>query len=502
MSSIPPEIEAEMTPAVRAYVEGLLRHIAALESHVAALEGQLAAVRAEAAASEARAARLQGKVEALQGRVAALEGGKSTPQNSSVPPGTVHPHGKPAPKPKKKGRRRGGQPGHAKRSRPLLDADLCDDVIPLFPDHCRRCGETLHEEHVEPLRHQVWELPEIKPIVTEYQQHRLTCSCCGTTTTAPLPDGVPIGQSGPRLIAFTGLLVGHFRQSKRRAAFFLQDLLGLPCSASLTVKMQAIVADALASTYDALKASLADAPFVHMDETPTKEGDAKAWLWTVVSPECVVFAVFPSRKNHAIPKLLGDDYQGVVHCDRAKMYWIVPRLQWCWAHLKRDIQALIDHPDRVVKRLGHDLMREVRRLFELWHRYKAGKIGWTTFRRNVRPIRHKIDALFLRGVFSAHARLTGMCRELYDHRAWLWTFTRVEGVEPTNNAAERSLRPAVIARKLSFATQSEQGSRFLERILTICETCRLHGRGIYQWLAAAVKAWLERQPAPKLLPAM
>ena len=180
------------------------------------------------------------------------------------------------------GRRRGGQPGHAKRSQPLLDVESCDDVIPLFPGHCRRRGEALHEVRVEPLRHQVWNVPEIRPIVTECQQHRLTCSCCGTTTAAPLPDGAPTGQSGPRLA-------------------------------------------------------------------------------------------------------------------------------WCWAHLKRDIQNLIDHPDRQVKRLGHDLMREVRRLFELWHRHKAGKSRWTTLRRNVRPIRDKIDTLFLGGAFSGNACLKGSC---------------------------------------------------------------------------------------------
>lgn len=437
------------------------------------------------------------RIAELEAELAAF---KKTPRNSSLPPSTEHPHAKPPRDKRKSKKKRGGQPGHPKHERPLIPTEQCTTVVALYPDECRRCATTLAGDDPEPLRHQVWELPPIIPVVTEFQLHRRKCECCGESTCASLPNGVPTGQSGPRLVAFVGLLMGHFRQSKRRAAFFLQDFLGMPCCPSLTVKMQNQVAAALEQTYEELTKALADQPQLNMDESPTKQGNQKAWLWTAVAVKFAVFAIFSSRKATALPKLLGDHFAGVINCDRAKMYWRAKRLQWCWAHLKRDFQALIDHQDAQVKRLGHDLMRQVRLMFDTWWRYKLGEITWDAFQHDMAPIRRQVDSLVLRGVFSGNARLVGMCRELYNHREWLWTFVEVQNVEPTNNTAERALRPAVIYRKLSFGTQSASGSRFIERMLTVSETCRLQGRSIFAYLTTAVEAHFQRQPAPSLLP--
>jgi len=462
---IRPEIEAEMTPAVKAFVEVLIDHY------------------------EARLADLESRIQKL------------TPQNSSLPPSTQHPHAKPE-RGKRDGKRkkRGGQKGHQKHQRELIPAEQCDEVISLQPDACRRCGTLLTGIDAAPIRHQVWELLEIKPIVTEYQQHRLTCPCCGITTCASLPAGVPNSQSGPRLVAFTGLLMGHFRQSKRRASLFLQDLLKMPCCPSLTVKMQNQVAAAIQIPYEQLKGELGSQDQLFMDESPTKQANQTAWLWTAVAPLFAVFAIFASRKGDALPKLLGDSFTGIINCDRAKMYWQAKRLQWCWAHLKRDFQALIDHPDKQVQRLGHDLMRQTKLVFQYWKHYKKGEIRWRTFRRYMSPVRNEINALLLRGEFSCNKRLIGMCSELHKHHQWLWTFVDVEGIEPTNNTAERALRPAVIYRKLSFGTQSETGSRFLERMLTVSETCRLQNRSVYDYLTEAVTAHFSKQDPPTLLP--
>ena len=437
----------------------------------------------------------------LEARVAELETRlKQSPQNSSVPPSSQHPHAKPpGSKPKSK-RKRGGQTGHVKHARPLIPSEQCQQVIECRPVSCRRCQQRLRGSDPLPYRHQVWELPRIQPWVTEYLQHRLRCPCCGETTRGGLPAGVPSGQSGPRLTAFVGLLMGHFRQSKRRAALFLQDLLGFPCCAATTVNLQNNVSAALAQPYEELKARLASEPQLNMDESPTKQANTQAWLWTAVAPLFAVFAIFSSRKGDALPKLLGDTFAGTINCDRAKMYWQAKRLQWCWSHLKRDFQALVDHPDPQVKRLGHDLMRQVKAMFVEWKRYKQGELVWKTFQTNMQPIRSEINDLLLRGVFSGNRRLRGMCQELFDHREWLWTFVDVPGIEPTNNAAERALRPAVIYRKLSFGTQSAAGSRFVERMLTICETCRLQGRSIFGYLVTAVEAHFAGQAAPSLLP--
>jgi len=444
----------------------------------------------------------QAIIRILVAHIAELEAKlNKSPQNSSLPPSSQHPHGKP-PRPKVqdgKKKKRGGQPGHPRHQRELIPSDDCDEVVPLRPDACRRCATPLRGTDTEPLRHQVWELPVIQPIVTEYQQHRLVCLCCGESTCAPLPPGVPSGQSGPRLIAFTGLLMAYFRQSKRRTALFLEDLLGQPCCPSLTVKMQNQVAAALETPYAQLQAALATQAQVHMDESPTKEANQKAWLWTAVAPLFAVFAIFPSRAGKAVGNLLGEAYTGIINCDRAKMYWRAKRLQWCWAHLKRDFQALSDYPDARVKRLGDDLLRQVKLMFQHWRDYRLGAISRNTFRRRMQPVRAQVDALLLRGVFSGHDRLVGMCKELYDHRQWLWTFVDHQAVEPTNNTAERALRHAVIWRKLSFGTQSSKGSRFVERMLTTIETCRLQKRSIFDYLTAAVQAHLAKREAPSLL---
>jgi len=465
--TIPPELDAEMTPPVRAFTQSLLARVAQLEAELEELRRQV-----------------KGK----------------TPQNSSLPPSTQHPHVKPKSRKRKSKKKRGGQPGHKKHERPLVPTDECNDVQRLKPTECRRCGERLSGSDAEPLRHQVWELPEIEPLVTEYQRHRLTCRCCGETTCAPLPDGVPQGQSGPRLMAFTALLMAYYRQSKRRTAEFLTTLLGQPCCAALTVKMQSQVTAAARGAYEELAARLPEQEHVNADETGTKEANDKAWLWTFVARTFTVFAVRATRAATAVDELLTTAFEGIVTCDRAKMYWRAGRLQWCWAHLKRDFQALIDRGDNQTKRLGYDLRRQTCKLFEHWGNYHEGKISWAAFVRRMAPVRREVERLLLRGTASGNKSLVGMCRELYEHRDWLWTFVRCEGVEPTNNAGERALRHAVIWRKLSFGTQSAAGSRFVETMLTVIETCRQQHRNAFDYLTAAVEAHLAGQPAPSLLP--
>jgi transposase len=465
--SLPPPISAEqlaaLPPEIQALVQAIIDHY---ERRIAELEARL---------------------------------GK-TPQNSSLPPSSQHPHAKPPTKKSKSKKKRGGQPGHAKHERPLIPTTECDDVQTLKPAECRRCGTKLAGCDPEPLRHQVWELPPIKPQVTEYQRHRLACPSCGETTCAELPRGVPTSQAGPRLVALTALLMGCFRQSKSRTALFLSTVLHQPCSTGWVVKLQNQATDALRPAYDELASQLPNQPILAIDETPTKEAAAKSWLWTYVAAAFTVFAVRPSREASGVTDLLGESFQGVVHCDRARMYLSLSRLQWCWAHLKRDFQALIDSGDNQAKRLGHDLMRPTREMFRLWARYRDGTLTRRGWKRLMGPVRQEINDFLLRGVFSGNPRLVGMCQELYDHRDWLWTFLDVEGVEPTNNASERALRHAVIWRKLSFGTQSRGGSRFVETMLSVIETCRQQSRDTFAHLTAAIQAHLANQPAPSLLP--
>lgn len=446
---------------------------------------------------------LQAVIDHYERRIAALEAEiatlKKTPRNSSLPPSTEHPHAKPPPQKTKSGKKRGGQPGHPKHERALIPTDQCQTVITVKPEACRCCGEPLTGDDPQPWRHQVWDVPEIKPLVTEYQRHRLTCPCCATSTCGELPPGVPQGQAGPRLVALAALLMGCFKQSKRRVALFLEQVLNQPCSPGWVVKLQNLATSALAPSYDELSKQLPAETVLGIDESPTKEANRKSWLWTFVAGSYTVFALRTTRAATVLQDLLTDAFAGVVNCDRAKMYYSVGRPQWCWAHLKRDFQALIDHPDQQVKRLGYDLMRPTKELFRHWARCRDGTLTRRGFERLMQPVRQEIDGLLLRGVFSGNRKLQGMCRPLYNHRDWLWTFLEVEGVEPTNNASERALRPAVIWRKLSFGTQSASGSRFVETILTVVETCHRQSRSSFEYLTAAVTAHFAGQPAPSLL---
>lgn len=294
----------------------------------------------------------------LLAKIAELEARlNKSPRNSSLPPSTQHPHAKPAPPPKPSGKKRGGQPGHDKAERALVPAERVAETFVLKPHRCRRCGERLKGVDTEPLRHQVWELPEIQPHITEYQRHRLTCACCGTTTCAELPAGVPTGQSGPRLVAFVALLMAYFRQSKRRVSLFCETVLHTPCSTGLTIKLQNQTTDAMRPTYEELTQMLPDEGTLHIDESPTKEANQKAWLWTFVAATFTVFAHRLTRAGDVLDELLTDAFSGITTCDRARMYWRLPTLQWCWAHLQRDFQALADSPTRAVlaDRLGFAL---------------------------------------------------------------------------------------------------------------------------------------------------
>lgn len=456
--SIPENVAEEMTPAVRAFVDSLLQRVADLESRL-----------------------------------------NKTPQNSSLPPGSQHPHAKLPRRKRKAGKNRGGQPGHPKTERKLIPSEECAKVVPVLPKKCRGCGGRLAGDDPHPLRHQVWELPPIQPEVIEYQQHRLECPGCGVSTCGQLPPGVPRGQSGPRLVAFVTFLMAYFRQSKRRSAEFVSTVMNIPCSASLTVKHQTIATDATREAYEELVTALPTEPMLYGDESPTKEASTKAWLWTFVARGFTVFAVRGSREATILSDFFGEAYQGVMHCDRAKMYWQLGRLQWCWAHLKRNFQALIDDSDPQVKRLGNDLMRSTNEMFRQWSRCRDGTITFDQFKRSMAPIRERVEALLLRGACSGNARLVGMCQEIYGNRQWLWSFVEVRGVDPTNNTAERALRPAVIWRKLSFGTQSAKGSRFVETLLSVIATCRQQGRDPFAYLTDAVDARFRGKNAPSLL---
>ena len=232
-----------------------------------------------------------------------------------------------------------------------------------------------------------------------------------------------------------------------------------------------------------------------MDETGWVEGVKRKWLWIHVTPEVTVFKIRPGRGKKDALAILGWKYAGVANTDRYNAYhWMdESKRQLCWAHLKRDVQAISERGGKSAE-IGQGLLAEVKNLFECWYQLREGRIERQAFQTAMGPIEQHVGELLRAGAECGQEKTQSTCRNILKWERSLWTFVRVEGIEPTNNDAERTLRRAVLWRRKSFGTQSESGSRFVERILTAVTTLRQQGRGVLDYLTAALA--LARQSGP------
>jgi len=288
-----------------------------------------------------------------------------------------------------------------------------------------------------------------------------------------------------------------------RSALFLKALCSIPRSAALTVKLQNRVTRALRPCYEQMRDALPRSDAATMDETPAKESNQKAWPvktfgWTVVTKWFTLFQLADSRKADVPKQLLGENYAGVVTSDRYAGYDWVGKQQLCWAHLLRALQSLIDASGKA-KTIGRRLKKCGQALFHHWNRFRDGTILRATMRRNIRKLRWPVYEAFEEGAIKLRGNKSGMCQHILDRFDSLWTFLDYEDVEPTNNASDRSLRHAVIWRKLSFGTQSASGSRFVETLLSVIETCRQQTRNVFAFVTAAIEANFAGISGPGLL---
>jgi transposase len=419
--------------------------------------------------------------------------------NSSRPPPSDPPSVKRPPPTPASGKKRGGQPGRRRQARPLVPPEQIRQVIDRKPPECRRCHLPLQGHDPEPIRHQVAELPPVRPTVDEYRLHRLTCPRCRTPTCATLPVGVPQGVFGPRLRAILSVLAGGYRLGKRPIRQLALDLLGLSISLGMICRLERQSADELDAPVEELRQYVREAAVAHIDETSWWQGRDKMWLWTAVTRLVTVFVIPPSRGADVARDILGADATKVVISDRLKSYAWIKRHQFRWAHLNRDFQAMIDRGGESAE-VGRLLLGHSERLFGWWHRVRDGTMARATLRSKVAMIRFSFREDLRRGVKCGCARTAGTCRELLAGEPHLWTFVRVPGVEPTNNDAERALRHGVIYRKTSGGTESEAGSRFVERMLTVVATCRQQEVNVLDYLTRCYQAHQNGQAAPSLLP--
>ena len=425
---------------------------------------------------------------------------KQDSSNSDKPPSTDPPSKLPKQKRKRGERKPGGQPGHEGRTRALLPADQVDEVHEHKPPACRDCGLKLRGSDPWPQRHQVTEVPPVKPTVIEYRLHALSCPC-GAETRAELPAGVPRGAFGPRLQALVGLLTGGYRISKRNTVQLLWDCFGVEIALGSIKRLENDLSTALAQPVEAARDYVRAQPVVGMDETSWRQAGKKAWLWTAVTNLVIVFTIRFSRAGEVAKDLIGEDYGGVVGSDRWSGYkWVKDeRRQFCWAHLKRDFQKIAESGGELAA-IGEALQVQRKQLFKWWHRVRDGTLARSSFQTYVGPLRKEVCKLLRQGEACTEEKLSGMCRELLEHEAAMWTFVRVAGVEPTNNDSERALRHAVIWRKTSFGTHSDAGSTFAARILTAVASLRLQRRSVLDYLTELCEAALQGVAGPSLLP--
>ena len=463
---------------------------------------RIAELEAQVAERDQLIVALNAKIESLTARVAELEARlRRNSSNSSQPPSSDLP-GAPRKEKSPTGRKRGGQPGHPGAKRELLPLEKVDQVKKFIPKRCERCEAQLHGEDPSPLRHQVTEVPPIKPMVTEYQSHALTCEECGTVNRAKLPPEVPLSAFGPRLTAMVAVCTGAYRLPKRLTQELLSTFLGVELALGSVSNLEQRVSQSVAGPVEEARQFVRRSPNVHLDETGWPEENRPAWLWVAATLLVSVFTVVRSRGKEVSQAMLGRDFEGTAITDRWCAYnWPhVLRRQVCWAHLLREFEGFVDRGG-TCKKYGQMLLDEMAVAFSWWHKARDGTITRRTFQRKMRPLMREVGRLLREAAVRLPKKEAGTSREILKLEDALWTFVYVEGVEPTNNRAERALRPGVIWRKGSFGTNSEKGSRFVECILTVVTTLRSQGRNVLEFLAASGEASLGLCAAPSLLPA-
>ncbi len=482
-------------------------------------EIEIAGIRVPRADWDATPASIQMLVRVLSERLSVLEEKvNQSSQNSSKPPSTdgfgkgIKAKGKG----KKAPREQSGKPA-PREARKLYPAEDCRAVHEVIPPACNACGASLSGQDSHPHRHQVIELPPVMPEVVEYRLHGLRCPCCDTVTRAPLPSGVSALGYGERLSAMVALLSGGYRLSYRQVCAVMDDLFGVRLSRGGVGRLRQDISEAVSPAVAAAQAYVQGQAVMHSDETSYPQGNrdggnpqrTKGWLWVLVTPWVSFFEVVLSRSQATAKALIGESFPGIVTSDRYSAYrWIeVSRRQVCWAHLKRDFTAMAERSG-VSREIGEALLRRQRRLFRWWHRVRDGTLARSDFIELVTPMRagFKAELEAVTALPIAHAEKTPLaktirtCQQLLQVESALWTFVQNPGVEPTNNAAEQALRPAVIWRRTSFGSQSTAGSQFVSRMLTVVTSLKAQHRNVLDFLSQACAATRLGLPGPSLLP--
>lgn len=395
------------------------------------------------------------------------------------------------------GRPSGGQTGHPGHFRVLVESEQVDKVVKCeLPARCDCGGEIERSDDYQ--RHQVYELPEIHLPITEYQRMKGRCRGCCQCHVAALPEGVGTGITGARLTSMMTLLISKYHLSRRDLQGFLKEYFHFEISLGTIFNKQRFVNELLKEPVEDLLKAVQKSLVVHSDETGHRERSERRWMWTLATEQLAYFEILKSRGKKTLRGLL-EAFEGTLVSDRCAVYNEVPsdRRQLCWSHLKRDFTRLSEKSERIITRIGKALLVEEKALFHHWHRFKRGEIPREELIRCCEPIRRRVGEYLEQGIYTDPAlRAVRFCQNLLKHFDALWTFLYVEGVEPTNNHAERCLRPWVIWRKKYFGTRSIYGSEYVGRNASLIMTFKLQNKNPFDYLTQAIHNHFSNLRAP------
>lgn len=445
------------------------------------------------------------RIAELERRVNRDSGNSSMPPSSDPPKSRAQRRAAAREAYKRSMKRSGGQPGHEGRTRELVAPERVDERAAHLPDSCG-CGHEFDgsEQQVgDPVVHQQWELAVIRPLVVEHARLRLACPACGKATLASLTAGAGSG-FGPRLDAHIAMLAGVFRLSREDVRRTVVEVFGIPASTgsidSAIMRMSAVLADPWAELREAVQ----QADVVHADETTWRLAGAQQWLWAAATALTACYRIDPSRSQQAAKALLGEDFGGFVVSDRYVGYHFLDVLQQqlCWCHVIRQLVEVSQRPGASGRR-GKQLVKLARAVIAAHREYLADEHDADWLAARLKPLREQIRGLLEQCAAGRHARTARFATGLLDEYDALWTFCDVASeldIDPTNNVAERAVRHAVLMRRIQGGTQSDRGSRWIERIQSVRETCRLQERPVLAWLTEAADAAHRGLPAPTLAP--
>lgn len=453
----------------------------------------------------AEVAELKTQLAAIQDQLAKAKKNSAT---SSKPPSSdiTNPppkRGKPG-RPKK--RKRGGQPGHKRHERQSFLDEQVDFILEHRYQNCPCCGGSLKDTAADPKKHQTFELVD-KPIeITEHHRIGQTCDDCGKTHHCPLPDDIRrAGLVGTKMTALIGWLKGVCHMSIGNIKKYCRDVVGVQLSRGLIQKLVGKVSQSIADPYQQLLEALSQQSHLNVDETGHKDNGNRLWTWCFRAYLFTVFKISPSRGSKVLIETLGEEFNGVIGCDYFSAYHKFMRLdenvklQFCIAHLIRDIKFLCIHPEKANQEYGRTLREHFRKLFKTIARREEFS-SEATFRRSLERIRNDIvlDAT-IEQPDTQHA--ANMAARFYRHCGHYFRFISDPNIGPTNNLAEQAIRFVAIHRRMTQGTRGETGQSWFERICTVAVTCEQQNRSVLEFLVESVEKFFQGKPSPSLLPA-